>query len=194
MRRWRESCFIGFCLVGISTLAVSGPQAALPQDFLSTFRAIDTAYERKDITGILNDYAPNCTFIVVTLIHDFHLEYKDAEHKSVKIRIKATRQRHDVAWQRQELQRLFFVTRQPLEKTYSLPLQTISVSSHIQKSFLNRKATEFSLTVERQFHLHQGQAQGIQNEVDEEVWIKGAEGWKLKRRTINSEGGWTDFS
>lgn len=192
MLRGRGICFIGFCLVGISTIAVSKPQAALPQDFLSTFQAIDAAYARKDIDGILNDYAPNCTFIVVT--PSFHLEYKGAENKSVKSSIKATRQRHDVAWQRQELQRLFFVTLQPFQPTTSMPLQKVSVTSSIQKFFFNRKATELRLSVERKVHMDQGQTQTILNEVDEDIWVKGTQGWKLKRRMINQQGGWTDFS
>jgi hypothetical protein len=192
MRRWRESFFNGLCLIGIPMLARSEPQAALPQDFLTTFQAVNAAYERKDIEGALSHYTSNCTFIVVT--PEFHLEYKDAEHKSVKSNIKATRQRHNVNWQRQELQRLFFVTRQPFEKMYSLPLQNISVTSDIQQSSINRNATELHLTVERKIHSHQGQVQGILNEVDEEVWSKGAQGWKLKCRTINQKGGWTDFS
>jgi hypothetical protein len=34
---WREGCLIGLCLVGITTMAVSKPQADLPPDFLTTF-------------------------------------------------------------------------------------------------------------------------------------------------------------
>jgi hypothetical protein len=56
------------------------------------------------------------------------------------------------------------------------------------------KATELHLVVERKLHSHQGQVQGMQSEVDEEVWSKGIQGWKLKRRTINQKVGWTDVS
>src|SRR5258708_6296250 len=106
MRRWWEGLFLGVGLVGIPTLAMSEPHAALPQDFLSALQAVDTAYEGKDLEGLLSHYASNCTFIHV--IPAFALEYKDAQNKTVKSKIKAVRKRHDVAWQRQELQQLFF--------------------------------------------------------------------------------------
>jgi hypothetical protein len=192
MRIRRKGLFVGFCLICLPTLAVAEPQPTLPQDFLSTFQEVDAAYGRKDIEGILSYYAPTCTFLVVT--PEYHLVYKDADHKSVKSKIRATTQRHDVAWQYQELQRLFFVTRRPFEQRYALPVQNISVTSDIRQFWVDRKATELRLRVERQIHSHQGQVQGLQNEVDEEVWSKGAQGWKLKHRTISQKGGWMDFS
>ena len=191
MRRWRVILFVGLCLICLPILAVSDPPSALPQDFLATFQEVDAAYGRKDLEGILRSYDPHCTFIVVTEIHDFHLEHKDAQHKQdaqqkrVKDNIKVTHQRHDVAWQRQDLQRLFFVTFQALDKTSSLPLQNTHVTSDIQQSAVNRKATEVRLTIDRKIRLDQGQAQTIRPEVDEEVWVKGAQGWKLKQRTIS---------
>jgi hypothetical protein len=72
--------------------------------------------------------------------------------------------------------------------------RTISVTSHIQQSFFNRTASELRLIVEREVQLHQGQVQSVQNEVDEEIWGKGAQGWKLKRRTINKQVRRTDVS
>ncbi len=66
MRRWHEGCLIGLCLAGMPTLAVSKPQAALPQDFLITFHALDAEYERKDLEGVLSHYARDCTFIFMS--------------------------------------------------------------------------------------------------------------------------------
>ena len=117
-----------------------------------------------------------------TKIMEFHAPGERKVHRT-----KPRSERHDLAWQRQQLRNLFS------DPAGSPP--SAKLTSNIQNATLDRKATRLRLTVRREVLLYRGQ--GIQKveETDEDVWIKGAQGWKLKRRaTIPELWPFIDFS
>ncbi len=184
MRKLSAGFLVALGLIGLPTLAATEPQADLPPDFLPTFQIMDAAYARQDIEGIVARYAPHCAFTEVSLITS--MSTPNAAGKDVETKLK-THFRHDLAWQRQNLQQFFTVTDGPPDSQFP-PARKTTVTSSVQQSVLNRKATELRLTVERKVHFDRGQAQEIRSEVDEEVWSKNAQGWKLKRLTIHPKG------
>ncbi len=186
--------FAGLCLTGVSAFAASPSLAALPPDLLSTVREIQAAYTRKDVEGILSHYAPDCTFLmsgVSDKLHDFHVVGRKTPQA------KHSPKRHDLAGERQELQRIWsdpVGSRLSPLSTLPYPVEAVDFTSYVEKATSNRKVTELRLTIEHVLLLYQGQAISSRHEVDEEVWVKGAQGWKLKRRTMDVGAMWTDYS
>ena len=184
MRKLGAGFLVALGLIGLPTLAASEPQADLPPEFLPTFQAVEAAYARQDVKGIVARYSPHCAFTLVSPITS--MSTPNAAGKYVETKLK-THFRHDLAWQRQNLQQ-FFTAIKGSPDSHLPPARNTTVTSKVQQSVLNRKATELRLTVEREVHLDRGQAQEIHNEVDEEVWSKNAQSWQLKRLTIHPKG------